>query len=151
MTPIAYLGTSRVDYSWNASVAVDISYKDDLSVTLNYTYSLRVGRCRRPVISSPLFSLSVPSIHSNHRAHAVAINRSSERPSKFYNVLLSDAVDKLALLLPNVTIQILREPAAPLRSLSLSIVCRSWRSVALDPASVRINDCEENPYARLTT
>ena len=39
MTPIAYLGTSRVDYSWNASVGIRHQLADHLTLTLNYTFT----------------------------------------------------------------------------------------------------------------
>ena len=37
--PIAYLGTSRVDYSWNASVGVRHQLEDHLTLTFNYTFT----------------------------------------------------------------------------------------------------------------
>ena len=39
VTPIAYLGTSRVDYSWNASIGVRHQLEDHLALTLNYQFT----------------------------------------------------------------------------------------------------------------
>ena len=39
VTPIAYLGTSRVDYSWNASVGIRHQLEDHLTLTFNYTFT----------------------------------------------------------------------------------------------------------------
>ncbi len=39
VTPIAYLGTSRVDYSWNASVGIRHQLQDNLTLTFNYNYT----------------------------------------------------------------------------------------------------------------
>ena len=39
VTPIAYLGTSRVDYSWNASAGIRHQLAEHLALTLNYTFT----------------------------------------------------------------------------------------------------------------
>ena len=39
VVPIAYLGTSRVDYSWNASAGIRHQLEDHVTLTLNYTFN----------------------------------------------------------------------------------------------------------------
>ena len=39
VTPIAYLGTSRVDYSWNATVGIRHRLEEHLTLTLNYAFT----------------------------------------------------------------------------------------------------------------